>query len=364
MGEPLGHEGQITFFRRDGHNHDGENSSPVELLRGSVQLFHLNSALIEWIQDQAGGGTSADDDSVMPVPDLVIQTPPIAPGGSHTDSVPWVGLAFVRFLRVIMSQDSECTITFYHKSTYAEEDREFRAYRCGNRFLWEGTWGHFDEDDSKQVHYRIENTGNQSATFQVTLKAGTMAANAYSRFVEAIVANGQELGGTVTMRGGNGVDLVVEGNGITFNASAPETVYVRRWALTPRKPVAFSSSATISNQQYLLSGRDDQGAQFGSGQQWIMADLGSVYNLGAVNISQYMADGRTFNGVRIEISSDGSSWLEVKGSGPVWAVPGGITVHIASGYLARYIRVWCNGSDVDSNNYISKITPMVISNKG
>jgi hypothetical protein len=365
VAEPLGHERQVSFFRQGGHDHDGENSTPVVILPGAIQLYHLNDALLDYLRELSGeGGGGSDEDGVFPTPDLTFQTPPISPGASHEGSVSWVGISFVRFMRVLQSVDTECTITFYHKSTYADEDREFRAYKCSNKFLWEGTWGHFDEDETKQLHYKIENTGNQSATFQITIKSGTMAANAYSRFVEALIVNGTELLGTIPMLSGNGVELEVTGNGITFNATAPETVYVRRWALTPVKPSAFTSSASITNVAYLSTGREDQAAQFGAGSQWIMADLGAVYNLGAVRISQYQSDGRTFNGVKIELSSDATTWFEIKSSGSAWAVQEGTTVHIASGYLARYIRLWCNGSTVDTNNYVNKIIPLVIGNKG
>lgn len=362
MSEPLGHERQLTFFQREGHDHDGENSTPVTILPGAISLFHLNSALREWIEEQAGDGGS-EEDHVMPVPDLVFRTPPIAAGGFTTGSVPWVGLSIVRFMRVLMSEETECTITFYHKPTFADEDREFRVYRCANKFLWEGNWAHFDEEESKQIYYKVENTGNNSATFQITLKSGTMAANAYARFIEAIQTGGQEATGTVIFNGGNGVDISLEGNTFTFNASAPETVFVRRWALTPVAPVSYSSSTTITNVAYLSDGRYDRSAGFGSGLQWIQADLGAVKNLGGVRINQYQSDGRTFNGVRIQISADASNWIDVKSSGTAWATFDGIEIKFISGILARYIRVWCNGSTVNTSNYINKITPLALSDK-
>lgn len=367
MAAPLGHERQITFFNIQGHDHDGKNSTPVTLLPGSVQLYHLNDALVDYLRGigSGGGASTTGDDDVVPVPDVVFQTPPIAVGGSYTGSIPWVGLSFVRFTRILMSQDTECVLTFYHKSTFADEDREFRAYRCANKFLWEGTWAHFDEDDTKMLHYKIENTGNQSATFQVTLKSGTMAANAYALFVDSISVNGgTAITGPINFIDGNGISFSYDGQNITANASAPETLLIAKWTLNPKKPTGFSSSATITNVGYLSTGRDDQLAQFGSGLQWIMADLGVIVNLGAVNVCQRVDDGRVFNGVKIEISADAGTWYEIKASGSVWAVPEGITANIPNGYLARYIRVWCNGSTVDSNNYISKITPLVLSNEG
>lgn len=366
MAEPLGHERQITFFQKDGHDHDGENSSPVKILPGAISLYHLNPALRDWIQQQAvGGGRSPKDDSVMPVPDLEFDTPPIAPGGYHTGVVPWVGIAIVRWVRILMSQDTECTITFYHQPTFLDEDREFRAYQCSNRFLWEGAWAHFDEAGQASLYYKIENTGTQSAAFRVTLKSATMAANAYSRYVEAIQVGGQEVTETVQFHAGNGISIEKTGEaGITFSAVSPETIYIARWTATPVKPVGYASSATISNLNFLTDGRTDRGAGFGSGTQWIQADIGSLMNLAGVDLYFYQPDGRVFNNVVVELSPDGSNWLVVKPAGQVWAVASPLKVTLANGYLARYIRVWCSGSTADANNYINKIIPLAISGKG
>lgn len=363
MAEPLGHERQITFFRKGGHNHDGENSSPVVLLPGTISLYHLNSALKDYIDGRTSEGFSGGDDNVMPIPDLVFETNPVGPGASVTGSIPWVGLAVVRFMRILMSQDSECTITFYHKSSFLDEDREFRAYRCANRFMWEGAWAHYDEDDTKSIHYKVENTGNQSCTFQFTLKSAVMAANAYSRFVQAIQADGTELTETIKLVAGNGMSIDVQAQNIVFSAVAPETVVVRRWATTPVKPVAYTSSATISSTATLDLGNNTAQVTFGTGLQWIQADIGSVVNLGGIRVVQFMADGRVFNGVKIEVSPDAVNWLEVKSSGSVWSTADGIQINIAGGYLARYIRLWCNGSSVNTTNFVSSIKPLVLSNK-
>jgi hypothetical protein len=326
-------------------------------------MYHLNSALKDYIDGRNPLGEIGDEDNVMPIPDLTFETNPIAPGASATGTVPWVGLAIVRFMRILMSQDSECTITFYHRSTFADEDREFRAYQCSNRFMWEGAWAHYDELDTRSIYYKITNTGNQSATFQVTLKSAVMAANAYSRFVEAIQVGTTELLQTIKLVGGNGVNLRVESQNIIFDAVAPETVFIRRWALAPVKPVSFTSSATISSTAALLTGGNTGQVSFGTGQQWIQADLGTVVNLGAVNVYMNTGDGRVFNGVKIELSPDGINWLEVRSANTVWSSVEPTTVHIASGYLARYIRVWCNGSSASTQNVINSIVPMMLSNK-
>lgn len=361
MAEPLGNERQLTFFQLGGHDHDGENSTPVKILPDSISLYMLNSALIKWLQNLHGGTTGSLDNNVFPVPDLNFDTPPIGPGGSHQGTLGWVGLSFVRFMRIIQSQDTECTITFYHKSTFADEDREFRAYRCGNKFMWEGTWGHYDEESLKQIYYKIENTGNQSSTFRVTLKSGTMAANAYARFIESIEVKGVQVTGPVQFLEGNGITLTMVGQTIQWDAVAPTTVYRRQWALTPTRPSTFTSSTSfniniLNNPNYNYTG-------FGSGLQWIQADMGSVMNLGAVDVVMYVNDGRVYHGVQVDVSADGINFITCKDSGDFWSQIMPLTVHFVNGFLARYIRVWSNGSTADSNNHIAAIVPKIITNK-
>jgi hypothetical protein len=302
----------------------------------------------------------------MPVPDLEFETAPVAPGAETTGSLPWAQLCFVRFMRVLMTQNTECRVTFYHDSTFADEDREFRAEKVGNKFLWEGAWAHYDDSGEAMLHYKVENTGNTSSSFRITLKSGTMVANAYSRFVEAMSVDGVEATGTVSMRAGNGVTIAYdeETGEMEFSAEAPETVFLRNWALTPVKPSSYtSSSGTITNVAN-LSTSTESSAQFGAGSQWIMADIGSVVTLGRVEVKLYGTDGRVYNDVRVEVSQDGTSWTTIKSIGTVWAVNQPLSIEMVSGRLARYVRVWCNGSSESTSNLINKIIPYVLSDEG
>lgn len=363
MAERLGHERQLSFFQSGGHNHDGENSSPVEILPGAISLFHLNSGLKDWIINQISDDADGGNNNVFITPDIEFETPPIAPGGSYSGSVPWVGISVVRFVRILMSVETECNLTFYHIPSYADEDREFRVIGASDKFLWEGAWAHFDESNNKMIHYKVENTGTQSAVFKVQMKSATMAANHYARFVHYIQAGSNMIDGPVELIGQNGINVTSAGNQIYLNATAPETVFIRRWALTPVKPAAITSSVAGINTGLLLQGRTDTQTPFGTGIQWVQADLGGVKNLGGVRVVMYMNDGRVYNDVRVEVSPDGTNWLQLKSSGPVWATSDGIMCNIASGYLARYIRVWSNGSTTDTTNHISTIQPLVLSNK-
>lgn len=367
---PVGHERQITHFTQGGHDHDGENSTPVKILPGAISLYHLDKNLIDFING-ANGADDGAEDGVMPVPDLEFTSVTIGAGGSATGTVPWVGISVVRFMRIVMSVETECRITFYHKPTFAEEDREFRAENCGQYFLWEGAWTHFDEANAKSLYYKIDNTGAQAARFKVKLKSGTMAANSYSRFVESIQAGSDPVIGNVLFTAGNGITIDTDLNAkrFTFSAVAPETVILNRWALTPVKPTAITSSATISNVGNTLfvghyTAINNWYTTFGQGNHYLQFDYGSIITFGKVRGVPYWHDGRTFNGVKIECSLDGSNWTTLKSASSVWATGDGVEVEVPGGMLARYFRFWSNGSDVDTWNHLKGFVVYTISDKG
>ena len=362
------HERQMTFFNKDGHDHDGENSTPVKLVPGSVGLSALDPALLDLLQG-GGSDTAAASDGVMPVPDLTITTNGVAPGGYVTGIVPWVTLAVVRYMRIVMATDSECTITFYHNSTFADQDREFRAQRCANKFLWEGAWVHYDETGDKNCYYKVENTGLSTTNFKLILKSGTMTANAYSRHVESIQVAGNSTApfeSSILLIPGNGMTITPDSNNrsFKFDAVAPTTVNLTKWTLTPVKPASStweSSVGSITNATFTGAGTSQ--VTFGTGPQWIICDLGSVKNLGRIRTYMYEGDGRIYNDVKLEISSDKASWITVKTAGPYWATGDGFNVEIPGGILARYIKLSSNGSSVDTSNHIAKIVAFALSDR-
>lgn len=373
----LGHERQFSFFRKGGHNHDGENSTPVELLPGQVGLEHLNEGLVGFIESGAGSGSgdSGTGTNLVPVPDLIIETPTIGPGGSYTGQAEWANICAVRFTRVQQSFNTECTLTFYHKGTYADEDREFRARNCSDKFLWEGPWIHYDEDAQKKVYYRIENTGNQSAVFRITLKSGTMASNEDIDILQSLSVDGSRLSGDTALVSGSGIIIEsdTDTNTITISATGQIEVIQRgRWALTPIKPATYTSSTTLSSNggsvdTYMKDGYTHDTARyvtFGNGAQWIQVDIGSVMNIGAVQAVLYFGDGRVYNGVKLDLSADGVSWFTIKSSGNVWGTGEGIWAHIPAGYLARYVRLYSNGNSINVGNHLVKLIPYAISDKG
>lgn len=364
----LGHERQITFFPSNGHNHNGENSSPVELVPGQVGWQHLDPSLLELIENAIGSGGSANDtDGLVPIPDLEIETNSIAAGGTLTGSIDWTGVAVVRFMRIVMSVETECTITFYHKATYADEDREFRARRCSNKFLWEGPWVHWDEDETNKIHYKIQNTGTASAQFNITLKAGTLVANAYANFVSGIAEiTGEPLIGNVIFREGNGINITKneDDNSFTFEAVAPEAVTINRMALVPMKHTSFTSSTTTTNSGSGLNSyiSTSNYVNFGSGPQYIQADFGEVVTAGRIVATPY-PDMRVYYDVKIEVSVDGVNWSTVLSQQNAASPQTGITVEFLTGYPVRYVRFWSNGSSANTSNHLSGLILYKLSDK-
>jgi hypothetical protein len=46
-------EREISFFKAKGHDHDGVNSSPVNLQAKQIKLPHLNTDVMDYIRSQA-----------------------------------------------------------------------------------------------------------------------------------------------------------------------------------------------------------------------------------------------------------------------------------------------------------------------
>lgn len=373
MQRSLGNERQISFFAQEGHNHDGVNSTPVELQQGQVKLMHLDGSVLDYMLD-AGIEVSSDGNAayttLSPVQDLTFTTPTIMPGQSYTGSVEWVGMTVVRFVRVVHTADSQCDLTFYHSATYADEDREFRAEGVQQQFLWEGAWVHYDEDATNSVHFRVENTSAVAAAYQITLKAGTMVTNDIVNFVSGIRSNSTVLEGQIDLVAGSGVTITedVDENSITISATPATGIYVSRRALVPVKVAAWTSSAAISNVGELSYPRGELSdyATFGQGRQWIKADLGGTYSLGRLQIIPYFGDtttSRTYNDFKVEISTDNTFWTTVVEEQPLWSVVEGATIEFYEAKAVRYIRIHMNGSDYDTYNYLHAVRAFKETNK-
>lgn len=365
----IGHERQLTFFPANGHNHDGENSSPVELQPGQVGLKHLDPALLEWIRDATGDDQTIDNGGLLAVPDLQIETNSVGAGASVTGSIDWVGIAVVRYVRVMMSVESECTITFYHRATYADEDREFRAQRCSNKFLWEGPWVHWDEDQVNKIHYKITNTGNSATRFNLMLKAGTLVANTYANYVSGVrnMGDGSDaLRDEVRIRAGNGIIIETDedSNSFVFSAGSPETMTIERMALIMRMPTGYVGSTTTSGGPLQSNFHSTTNVNFGNGPQWIRMDYGRLINVGRIVIVPY-PDGRQWYDTKVDVSADGQNWITLMSqqSLPLMVGQGGLFLEIPTGLNIRYVRWHSNGSSTNTTNHLVAAVVYEISDK-
>lgn len=172
-------EHSIVFNARTGHNHDGVNSAPISIADGLIELRHLSSQLLDYLNSYSSGGLTAIDNTgvqLATVPDLTFSVE-VDPGDYVTGEEAWVTSALVKYLEIQMEDGDKCAITFYHDSSYANAKREFKAEDCSAGFLWEGVWAHTDDTGSNKVYYKIQNTGTETATFTVVMKSSTMAAS-------------------------------------------------------------------------------------------------------------------------------------------------------------------------------------------
>lgn len=169
----------VAFNARTGHNHDGVNSAPIALAEGLVELRHLSSELLEYLNDFAGSGIANINTGfeLVAVPDLIFDVENVPSGGYLTGEILWVNQAVVRYLQIESTEGSLCDITFYHDDSFTNEVREFKAQDCTDGFLWEGLWAHSDDSNSSKVYYKIENRSDSERDFTITLKSSTMVAN-------------------------------------------------------------------------------------------------------------------------------------------------------------------------------------------
>jgi hypothetical protein len=369
INEPVGHEQQIKFVTRGGHDHDGVNSTPVKIGRAAIKPEHLDGSVLAMLQNLLNT-SGIPGLSLSPVPDLGFTTTTVAAGSSVTGIVPWVALCFVRWVRIVMSQDTSCDITFYHKPTFADEDREFRAVNCSNKFLWEGLWAHFDETGGKNIYYKITNTGNTSASFSIELKAGTAIANDLVQAVTSLSDGTNVTNGDVKLLAGSGVSINYDAsqNAYLFSSIPAGVLNINRFGLAPVKPKNFASSSTLTNAvSTLYRGYDSVGdwVGFGSGYQWVQAEYDTQFLLGAVCYKpHYNNDFDIYPQCKIDVSANGTSWTTIFGPETVWGTQTGTWVYtINSNIYVKYIRVYMQGRTYDNGCYFNKLIAFKLVNK-
>lgn len=368
----ISHERELNFTNRHGHNHDGINSTLVNLTHGSIKIGDLSPEVLALF---SGAPTaSVGNPNFSNTPDSIFETGVIGPGSSYTGSVLWVSSALIRYTRIILSTDTEVTLTFFHKDTYNDIDREFRVERATTNFLWEGPWIHWDETATNSLHFKVTNTGLNSAMVKFVLKAGTMIANTVDSSSSVAGVSGlNALQGNVIIQGSNGIDVTTDNANRIINVGLQASVSnPTRYALSPQNPAAFNTSAAggITNGLLLSTGKigylnvdPNTFVTFGSGRQWIELDLGVNQLIGKILVVPYYADYRIWNDNKIEVSSDRVTWTTLRDANPVWAVESGIEVIITNGIMCRYIRYYQNGSTVSTNNHIAKFVAYYLTNQ-
>jgi hypothetical protein len=258
-------EKSMSFDPRAGHNHDGINSAPVHITEKSVGIEHLTDEAIEFLQEGSAGVTGdgtviVETDDTEEVESNLAEVEPlyvevtVAAGESETITTSWVSSAIVRTTRLIMSENTEANLTVFHKSTYAEEDKEFKASGVGNGFLWEGLWAHYDEEEGGNAHIKIENTGLVASTFYLTLESATLAANRL--VVNSLGVSGEDdpKTGAVTLSAGSGVTIASTGNDIEISASGGGGGILNRlfvgttgsWSLEGPSAVELDTAFTVT----------------------------------------------------------------------------------------------------------------------
>lgn len=362
-------EREIGFFKIRGHSHDGVNSTIVDIQPEQIQPKHLSREVSDYIKSISSNvvlaSSALNSSGQMAIRQLVFTTPLVAPGNTYTDSINWTGLTIVRAINVEMSVSTECTLTFYHDSTYDAAVKEFQVEEVDDGFLYEGLWAHYDSSSTNKIHYSIENTGASASIFTVTLDASTLSNNALVDYVSAIVTeDGEKSIGDVSFVAGNGFTITAEDNVVTFDAEIPETLVRTQWALTPVAPDSFFTSygSGISSSSVLTDTLSTSTATYGTGSQWLTADLGGILTIGRVEV--FLALATTIHSVKIESSTDALLWTTLKSEGEVWGKSGSpVVIELPVGKNMRYIRVWGNGDTGSSTNKLRAIIPYLISNR-
>ncbi|GMQ58872.1 hypothetical protein AN1V17_32680 [Vallitalea sediminicola] len=113
----------------------------------------------------------------------------------------------------------------------------------------------------------------------------------------------------------------------------------------------------------------------GNGKQYIQVDLGESYPIDAINLTRYYLDERIYKDTLILISDDSSFSIDATtvvynanisgdlgyGAGTDSEYPelsGGKTIDMENPVEGRYVRIWSNGSNVNSSNHFVELEVM------
>jgi RHS repeat-associated protein len=89
------------------------------------------------------------------------------------------------------------------------------------------------------------------------------------------------------------------------------------------------------------------------GNQYAQLDLGALYSVDKIKVWHYFVDGRSYHGVKLQVSANGSTWTTIYDSavqGEYVETSAGKT-HTFSAQNVRYVREYLNGSTANTGNH-------------
>lgn len=167
---------------------------------------------------------------------------------------------------------------------------------------------------------KVDNTTKASSTQLGLVKVGSgLSVDANG----VLTASGGSGGGSSNLP--TGIRYIRDTtNGNTVNAN---NYWVEIQALQNVTGTNIASGKTVTGSATPLSGTyavvtdgtiGSSSGQYVSmvlGAQWVQVDLGAVYDIATVAIYRYYADGRSFHGVKTQVSDDGLRWYTIWDSG-------------------------------------------------
>jgi len=140
-----------------------------------------------------------------------------------------------------------------------------------------------------------------------------------------------------------------EYEGLVLSAMTNRALNLPTTSITSSDPAATGFEKLVDGSHFDY----ESNVSLASGNQWVQLDLGDLYMVNTVKMWRYYGDGRTYNGTKVEVSTDGVSWTTVYDqtiSGGYAETPEGKTIIFPS-CPARFVRFWSNGSSANEFNH-------------
>lgn len=137
------------------------------------------------------------------------------------------------------------------------------------------------------------------------------------------------------------VEAASEAGGVGGGGTTVEINYLRMLAYTI---VSGSWPSQWTDGSTAYAGYADAG----TGTQERVIDLGAEVPITDIVWTLFWGDARIYNGVKVDVSDDGSSWTNVRASGTYDPDSTGLVVTVDGTW--RYVRIHSEGSDLFANN--------------